>query len=1094
MSIFKATFSSTIQNQLSRRQEAMIKRTAKDLQYINSRNAWIRMSSSVDIIQVGANGVEEGNKNLAEKYVLQGGALYNKQLRAGVGDFTKAYSNTASDGTPYRLGIRPMPGITNVEIKSKSAYGSLREAIVSFQCWDIKQLEDLELLYMRPGYTVLLEWGWSPYLDNKGGFNTAIEFYDIINKIKPKEEIWKEIYAKTTETGEYIDELGNKKSISHYYGNYDAIFGFVKNYSWSARPDGGYDCQTTIISMGEIIESLKVNYVPNISYDQASGLLKNQVTNVNVYDRLTIQGQYEKNILAGLWAETYQLIANNATFNSDSPLYNKTFKDVFRSTADSANTSNTNNRIDQGGLQCYITLEAFVDLINSIVIPIDNSSQSLVKLSLKDRDGDDLKCVAHPIQISSDITSCLINSPLWSGGTFAKEITDIPTTNPLLTEKINTADRIASIILKAAKSFIVTSADSDSIVNAITDIKDIETLQLVNGEIANDGKYSSLQDLLNDVFDKGNEFDIDYVTEIKNHLKTYNVIVDNNFRNNPWIKITYNNQPIEATTAGAQLQSIIQKAPQVLSNIEYLKNLKQYYFIEENNPYKELGYIKNIYVNVNLLYQLSLDLGLETQDRKEKNEINLYDYVKKIMLTIQAALGNVSTFDIHVDPIDNNVARIIDVNYTGDKSQSVYNSLFELEVHNLNSVVRNYTLQSQIFPEQSTIIAIGSQVQGGQLGVQNNTMVDFNRRIRDRILPEKVAPISNTSDKKNGAELIGLLYQIIQYLGSINSTVAPNSGNAGKGFIDAKNALKDIIVYFQTITASPGKNRSLIPIKFSFEMDGIGGLVIGHMFRLPKDILPKGYKGENGIGTELGQVITSISHTLSNNDWVTKIDALNIVLVDNNDLGLDQFINIKLSELLAQATVAATSVTPSPSSITGRTGGATKEFYGRLRTNGQVDDLLIEMRADLYARHNSSVNKSDGGRIRLQPPAMQNLEKLLTEAYNAGIYLKVNSAYRDYDDQVRIKDESGADAATPGTSNHGFGLAVDLADRKGTRVNPITTKKEWKWIQENKRKYGFENLNSSNESHHYNYITPLPPLSQPSPFSTSSTQSPFLRF
>ena len=61
-----------------------------------------------------------------------------------------------------RLGLRPMPGITNMDIKSKSAYGSLREAVVNFQCWDIHQLEELELLYMRPGYTVLVEWRWSP--------------------------------------------------------------------------------------------------------------------------------------------------------------------------------------------------------------------------------------------------------------------------------------------------------------------------------------------------------------------------------------------------------------------------------------------------------------------------------------------------------------------------------------------------------------------------------------------------------------------------------------------------------------------------------------------------------------------------------------------------------------------------------------------------------------------------------------------------------------------------------------------------------------------------------------------------------------------
>jgi muramidase (phage lysozyme) len=63
-------------------------------------------------------------------------------------------------------------------------------------------------------------------------------------------------------------------------------------------------------------------------------------------------------------------------------------------------------------------------------------------------------------------------------------------------------------------------------------------------------------------------------------------------------------------------------------------------------------------------------------------------------------------------------------------------------------------------------------------------------------------------------------------------------------------------------------------------MDGIGGLVIGNLFTINSGVLPKGYKGD-GAGVILAQTVTGISHTLSNNnDWTTKIDALNIVLGD----------------------------------------------------------------------------------------------------------------------------------------------------------------------------------------------------------------------
>ena len=115
----------------------MLERTPQNLSYLNSRNAWIRMSSSVNV---------DGKNDLAKKYILQGGTLNSDGTKkTGLGDFNNAYSNTSSNGKPYRFGIRPMPGITSVDIKSKSAYGSLREAVVNFQCWDIQQLEDLEV-------------------------------------------------------------------------------------------------------------------------------------------------------------------------------------------------------------------------------------------------------------------------------------------------------------------------------------------------------------------------------------------------------------------------------------------------------------------------------------------------------------------------------------------------------------------------------------------------------------------------------------------------------------------------------------------------------------------------------------------------------------------------------------------------------------------------------------------------------------------------------------------------------------------------------------------------------------------------------------
>jgi hypothetical protein len=260
------------------------------------------------------------------------------------------------------------------------------------------------------------------------------------------------------------------------------------------------------------------------------------------------------------------------------------------------------------------------------------------------------------------------------------------------------------------------------------------------------------------------------------------------------------------------------------------------------------------------------------------------------MSDVQSSIGNINSFEIHVDPVDNNVARVIDINYTGEQN-SVYDSLFQLQIHDSNSIVRTYSLQSQIFPEQSSIIAIGSQAQGGQMGIQNNTMIDFNANLIDRILTGKTdgQGITPTPSKTPGNQykITNGLAQIISLFSVLDGDTISTSNGTPQDYnnleLSAKNSLRDIIAYFQSITLSPGSNRNLIPTKFSCEMDGIGGLVIGHMFRLPNNVLPKGYRGEvGGVGSKLANAITSVGHVISNNDWVTKVDSLNIVMDNPN--------------------------------------------------------------------------------------------------------------------------------------------------------------------------------------------------------------------
>lgn len=885
MSIFRSSFTKEVQDQLAVRQNAIVSRTPQSIQYMGSRNAWIRMSSSVN--------VNSDNGELAKKNVLLGGVLntgaLGGSLKSGVGTANEAYSSKTAGGATHLRGIRPMPGITSIDIKSKSAYGSLREVTVNFVCWDITQLEELEVLYMRPGYTVLVEWGWIPYLDNNNILQVNIpQFYDILTK-GPTERttIFRELFEKS------------KKSS----GNYDAMYGYVKNYQWSARPDGGYDCQAVVISTGEIIESLKINFLkPNLS-ESKTGMLKGEISSGAQTHNSDFNTYYSKNILAGLWYETYKLIGNpSIKLKPDSILDPTKFSNLILPITATQNTNESEDTLSTDGRQRYITLETVFNLINKyVIIKGNNDKDNLLTLSLDasniTSDGSPLLCIAHPLQISTDPTVCLINSPLWVNGEVIAPTEKAANsvayqTNVALAQSVYN-DLVAGELSKTGK-FFAKNAGFKEFKSAFNKITSPIIYSLVNGLLEKNNKGNLEKFLKNNLF--ANEDSLTFLNEIAPAFNS--ISVD--------IKLEYKESKetvVEGTAATAKTKKVLlansiklvgptsqnfdaantisTNAKQALANLDVLKGLRSPYF--NGDPYNEIGIIKNIYINLDFLYKLSLSANLESQDRNGKNEINVYSYIKNIISAVQTALGNVNNFEIHVDPIDNNVARVIDINYTGAKN--IYDSLFELQVHNLKSVVRSYSLQSQIFPEQSAIIAIGSQAKGGQLGIQNNTMIDFNRSLIDRITPEKGYSGNNalSKDARQGNEqLSNGLAALVKLFGSFgkNLSVDKNPENKASAlFNNGKNALRDLITYFQSITSSPGKNRNLIPVKFSLEMDGIGGLVIGHMFKLPSFVLPRGYRGDK-IGVQLGQTVTSISHTIQNNDWVTKIDALNIVLSD----------------------------------------------------------------------------------------------------------------------------------------------------------------------------------------------------------------------
>jgi hypothetical protein len=81
--------------------------------------------------------------------------------------------------------------------------------------------------------------------------------------------------------------------------------------------------------------------------------------------------------------------------------------------------------------------------------------------------------------------------------------------------------------------------------------------------------------------------------------------------------------------------------------------------------------------------------------------------------------------------------------------------------------------------------------------------------------------------------------------------------------------------------------KALIPFKLRITIDGIGGIVVGQIFTVKQNVLPKNYYDK-----QLGFVITQINHRLTKNDWETELET-QICILDQDRPLLQNFINIK---------------------------------------------------------------------------------------------------------------------------------------------------------------------------------------------------------
>ncbi len=113
-----------------------------------------------------------------------------------------------------------LPGIISADINYKNN-GALSITTIKMKAYSREQFSLIDALYMRPGYTLLLEFGHSVYLDNENKLQT----WSSLNT-----EPLRNFLHGGVDQYELLDIISKERE--KYQGNYEAVFGKITKFNW----------------------------------------------------------------------------------------------------------------------------------------------------------------------------------------------------------------------------------------------------------------------------------------------------------------------------------------------------------------------------------------------------------------------------------------------------------------------------------------------------------------------------------------------------------------------------------------------------------------------------------------------------------------------------------------------------------------------------------------------------------------------------------------------------------------------------------------------------------------------------------------------
>jgi murein DD-endopeptidase MepM/ murein hydrolase activator NlpD len=841
------------------------------------------------------------------------------------------------------FGVVPMPGITDAEIRTRTPEGSLREARVRFRCHNRRQLEILEMLYMRPGYPILLEWGWNPYILS----DDTVE--DNNHTIASK------FFKSDQNLDSLNDEIKSNKISSE--GNYDGFIGYCKNFEFNAREDGGYDCTTEIIAHGEILESLKSKKIKVYTgQDNPDGSKKYEIKDAFLHYLTSIK--HHTNKMGDLAYLQWMGTDRETTVKRGN---------------ESGRRKTRVYKLDPDDPEEEWLTETELNEITSIGakdgwIDVKNAWKKVTKLDHSEYDRNFSKEEGIGLReiLGGAIIKQVVKADVTENKTFGLFALDI------LARHQNTG----------YKKFVYVRWDMlCTILNQLCHEKYSEDKPLV--ELSYLGSMQKIHNIdsnnrashthVNKHTGTGKTFYMNYTAPmvdskdpiwIKDHevyadgkryhpllgmsydprvcLLPHQGLFDNYFEENktyydPQFKPTIKDQQNEANDYQTH-KPIWPETQESLESQKKPETAKHVTITSWNDTIRERHSIGNVYFNLEYLIDsyeaLRLEKitdtdfeGKEIETVRLKKDFYLVDFLKKIWEDVNEACAGFYKFQLMSEHERPNVVKVIDNTFDGNMDRD---DLFEFIPQGINSISRNFNFSSKISNDIASVISIAAQAPNDVSSLEQLSFRAFHKHINNRFT-DSDKNINQKSDP-NDDELKIAKEQLEKDIKEYNLQLKNlkffieklNRGNWQTRHVnhsDDQAAKKQKLVSYETAKryateierlkynidlryplTTDGKKEhpkagiyrtdtgldrnAIIPLTFNIQLDGIAGLNPLNVFVVKEDRLPKGYQGDH-----ICFIIKSESQKINaNQDWTTEISG-QLTLLNKTDKKYDVCLN-----------------------------------------------------------------------------------------------------------------------------------------------------------------------------------------------------------